>query len=157
MAMANSVEARYPFLDYRVVEFASALPLRLKMKVLNEKYVLKRAFEDLVPASVRQRPKQPYRAPEAVSFFDPSTGKARHPYVGEALSQEHLRANGIFDSLAVEKLIAKAKTGKAIGFLENAALVGILSTQILVDQYIVHFKERLSHATDRTRSTPVCN
>jgi asparagine synthetase B (glutamine-hydrolysing) len=43
MAMAHSVEGRYPFLNYRVVEFGAKLPLRLKMKVLNQKYLLKRA------------------------------------------------------------------------------------------------------------------
>jgi len=41
--MAHSVEGRYPFLNYRVVEFGAKLPLRLKMKVLNQKYLLKRA------------------------------------------------------------------------------------------------------------------
>ena len=157
MAMANSVEARYPFLDYRVVEFAAALPPRLKMRALNEKYLLKSAFGGLVPDSVRRRPKQPYRSPDGISFFDPATGDARHPYVGDLLSRERLRAHGIFDPNAVEKLIARAKTGKATGFLENAALVGILSTQLLIDQFIVHFKERVSNATDRTRSAAICS
>lgn len=147
MAMAHSVEARYPFLDHRVVEFCASLPPRLKMKVLNEKYILKRALGDLVPASVRQRPKQPYRAPDAVSFVDPATGRARHPYVEELLSPECIRANGIFDPGAVEKLVTKTKMGKAYGFLDNAALVGILSTQVLIDQFVLHFKERLSDAT----------
>jgi asparagine synthase (glutamine-hydrolysing) len=157
MAMAHSVEARYPFLDYRVVEFCASLPPQLKMKVLNEKYLLKRALGDLVPASVRQRPKQPYRAPDAISFINPATGKARHPYVEELLSPECIRANGIFDPGAVEKLVAKAKTGKASGFLDNAALVGILSTQILIDQFVLHFKERCLHATNRAGSPSVCN
>ena len=157
MAMANSVEARYPFLDYRIAEFASGLPPRLKMKVLNEKYLLKRAFGDLVPASVRRRPKQPYRAPDAVCFFDPVTGKARHNYVEELLSRECIRAHGIFDPVVVEKLLAKVKRGKASSFLDNAALVGILSTQILVNQFVTHFKEKLPHASNRTRSAAVCS
>lgn len=48
IAMAHSVEGRYPFLDYRVVEFGARLPLRLKMKVLNQEYLLKRASGGLV-------------------------------------------------------------------------------------------------------------
>jgi asparagine synthase (glutamine-hydrolysing) len=157
VAMANSVEGRYPFLDYRVVEFASSLPPQLKMKVLNEKYLLKKVFGDLVPSSVRNRPKQPYRAPDAVSFFNPSTGKARQPYVDELLSADVVRDYGIFNPNAVQKLVAKAKAGRASGFLDNAALVGILSTQLLIDQFIEHFEERISHAADRAGSTPVCN
>ena len=64
MAMAHSVEGRYPFLDYRVVEFAAKLPSNMKMKVLNQKYLLKRAFAGLIPESITRRPKQPYRAPD---------------------------------------------------------------------------------------------
>ena len=52
MAMAHSVEGRYPFLDHRVVRFAPALPPRLKMKVLNAKYLLKRSAAGLVPERI---------------------------------------------------------------------------------------------------------
>ena len=62
MAMAHSVEGRFPFLDHRVAEFAARIPPRLKMKGLCEKYLLKRASRDYVPDSVVQRTKQPYRA-----------------------------------------------------------------------------------------------
>lgn len=157
VAMAHSVEGRYPFLDYRIVQFAASLPPQLKMKVLNEKYLLKKVFGDLVPPSVRNRPKQPYRAPDAISFFDPTTGKARHPYVDELLSSDCLRAYGMFDPNPVQKLVAKAKAGRASSFLDNAALVGILSTQLLAHQFIKHFEEKISHAPDRAGSTAVCN
>jgi asparagine synthase (glutamine-hydrolysing) len=72
MAMAHSVEGRFPFLDHRVVEFASKLPVSLKMKVLNEKYLLKRCADGLIPPSIAKRHKQPYRAPEAGSFLQPA-------------------------------------------------------------------------------------
>ena len=49
MAMAHGVEGRFPFLDYRVVQFAARLPVRLKMSALREKYLLKRAAGDLIP------------------------------------------------------------------------------------------------------------
>lgn len=157
VAMAHSVEGRYPFLDYRVVQFATSLPPQLKMKVLNEKYILKKVFGDLVPPSVKNRPKQPYRAPDVVSFFDPATGKARHSYVDDLLAPDYIRSTGIFDAGAVQKLVAKAKAGRASSFLDNAALVGILSTQLLIHQFIEHFEERISHAADPAASTAVCN
>jgi asparagine synthase (glutamine-hydrolysing) len=138
MAMAHAVEGRFPFLDYRVVEFTSTIPSRLKMKVLNEKYILKRAAGHLIPASVQQRPKQPYRAPEARSFFDASAQQARAEYVDELLSLERLQRDGLFHPLAVRKLVDKARQGQVIGAKDNMALVGILSTQLFLEQFINH-------------------
>ena len=70
MAMANSVEGRYPFLDYRVIEFAASLPPDFKMHGLNEKYILKQMMKGRFPTSVLKRPKQAYRAPMAKSFLN---------------------------------------------------------------------------------------
>jgi asparagine synthase (glutamine-hydrolysing) len=137
VAMAHSVEGRYPFLDHRVVEFANSIPPRLKMKVLEEKYILKRAAGGLVPAAIRNRRKQPYRAPEGKSFF---AGNARE-YVEAVLAPQHIRRHGIFEAQAVQKLVEKVRRGQAIGIKDNMALVGILSTQLVVDQFIDHFGE----------------
>jgi len=157
VAMAHSVEGRYPFLDHRVVEFSMRIPPRLKMKVLREKYLLKKAFGDSVPPLVLQRPKQPYRAPDAISLFDPETGRARHAYVEEMLSPDQIRENGIFDPGTVQKLIEKAKAGRATSYLDNAALVGILTTQVLMDQFVVHLKERLSDGANRAGVATICH
>ncbi len=146
VAMAHAVEGRFPFLDHRVVEFAAAIPPRLKMKVLNEKYILKRAAGHLIPTSIAKRPKQPYRAPEAKSFFN--DGEPRRGYVTELLSPECIRRNGIFNSRAVAKLVEKTRAGKTLGIKDNMALVGILSTQLLIDQFIHHFEKRTVHAAD---------
>jgi asparagine synthase (glutamine-hydrolysing) len=146
MAMAHSVEGRFPFLDYRVVEFAATIPPRLKMKVLNEKYILKRAAGQLIPPSVRTRPKQPYRAPDAKSFFDPRTGTARHAYVDELLSRARIQKDGLFNPLAVQNLVAKARKGQVIGAKDNMALVGILSTQLLVDQFVTNTERSTADA-----------
>jgi len=138
VAMAHSIEGRFPFLDHRVVEFASRLPPALKLKVLDEKHLLKACAKDLIPASVRQRSKQPYRAPDGKSFFH----GARPGYVDELLSPEQVRSDGLFDPLAVARLVEKFRAGRAIGIKDNMALTGILSTQLLVDQYITHFGAR---------------
>jgi asparagine synthase (glutamine-hydrolysing) len=138
MAMAHSVEGRFPFLDHRVVEFASRLPVPLKMKVLNEKYLLKRCAAGLIPPSVLKRHKQPYRAPEACSFLQP----AAREYMEELLSPEQIRRDGIFDESAVALLQDKFRKGAAIGIKDNMGLVGIVSTQLLVHQFINHFESR---------------
>jgi asparagine synthase (glutamine-hydrolysing) len=134
MGMAHSVEGRFPFLDHRVVEFAMHIPPECRMKVLNEKHVLKKAAVDLIPASVRSRSKQPYRAPDSASFFP--EGKATEPYVEEMLAPSHIRHSGIFNSTMVSKLYDKIRAGQVIGTKDNMALLGILSTQLLIFQFI---------------------
>ncbi len=136
MAMGHSVEGRFPFLDHRVVEFAAAIRPRLKMRVLDEKHVLKRALGHLIPASVTKRPKQPYRAPDAVSLLGDAEGRGRPEYVDELLSPARIQADGLFNPIAVDKLLRKFEKGRAIGVRDNMALVGIVSTQLLVESFI---------------------
>ena len=131
MAMAHSVEGRYPFLDYRILEFAARLPVNLKMKVLNEKYLLRRACAGLVPDSILHRPKQPYRAPDARCFFD----AAAPAYVKELLSPCAIEKNGIFDAQSVSALVNKFRAGRASSVKDDMALVGVLSTQVLATQF----------------------
>ena len=83
MAMAHSVEGRYPFLDYRVVEFCNRLPPQLKLRGLTEKWLLKRLGKRLLPAEIWQRPKRPYRAPIHRSFF----GAGRPTTCGAAVAR----------------------------------------------------------------------
>lgn len=136
MAMSHSVEGRFPFLDHRVVEFASRIPANLKMKVLNEKFALKRAMADLIPATISQRKKQPYRAPDAVSLLGKRGSLDRPDYIGEVLSRKSIEDTGLFDPNAVEKLIQKFERGRAIGVRDNMALVGIVSTQLVMQQFV---------------------
>jgi asparagine synthase (glutamine-hydrolysing) len=152
VAMAHSVEGRFPFLDHRVVEFAARLPPPLKMKVLDEKHLLKRCAEGLVPPSVRKRPKQPYRAPEGKSFF----GGRPLEYVDALLSPKRIDQDGIFNPFAVQKLVGKFRQGRAVGIKDNMALVGVLSTQLVVEQFVRHCGEEVPCADHRAAATAVC-
>lgn len=133
MAMAHGIEARHPFLDPAVGEVAAALPPRLKMRVLDEKHLLKRAMAGVIPEAVRARPKQPYRAPGAATFFDPATGKARFEYVDHYLSEAEIRRQGLFRPEVVAALAARARQGRAGGTRDGMALVIVLSTGLLMD------------------------
>ena len=134
MAMAHSVETRVPFLDHRVIEFANALPPRMKVRCLVEKYLLRRSVEGLVPDVIRHRPKQPYRAPDSESFFD--RGEPAD-YVAEMFSTHAVRDAGYFDPGATSRLLEKCRAGRAIGFADNMAFVAILSTMLLHHQLIL--------------------
>jgi asparagine synthase (glutamine-hydrolysing) len=139
VAMAHSVEGRFPFLDYRVVEFAARLPARFKMKVLNEKHLLKQAAGSLIPETIRRRHKQPYRAPDCQSFLRGDDSRSLVEYAEELLSPRAIAQAGLFDAERVRKLVDKVRAGQAIGVKDNMAFVGILSAQLVVDRFIKHF------------------
>lgn len=126
VAMAHAVEGRFPFLDPRVIDFAARLPARLKLRGLREKHVLREALGPRLPASVVERPKQPYRAPDAAAFFP----GAALPAVAEALAPAAIAAAGLFDPAAVGKLARKCAEGRARGTGDSMALVAVLSGQI---------------------------
>lgn len=135
MLMANSVEGRFPYLDHRVIEFACGLHPNYRMHVLREKHLLKMALRDLVPPSILQRHKQPYRAPDIPAFF---TGGAAD-YVDALLSPEAITRCGCFDPQKVTILLNKARSGRAVGYRDNMAFVGILSTQLWHSLFVEQF------------------
>ena len=133
VALANSVETRVPFLDTKVIEYANRLPSRYKLLGLKEKYILKHLGRGRIPDAVCDRPKQPYRAPDSASFFHkgiPDEGVAR------AFEKKRLLEVGYFDAEAAGKLFEKCRQGKAIGFSDNMAFVGIYSTMLLHEQFV---------------------
>ena len=135
MAMGNSVEGRFPFLDYRVVEFCNHLPPTLKLRGLTEKYLLKQLAREWLPADICERPKQPFRAPIHRSFFNDT----QLDYVQELLSPAEISSAGVFNPAVVSQLTAKLGRGLPLSETDDMALVGVLSTQLLVNQFVTNF------------------
>jgi asparagine synthase (glutamine-hydrolysing) len=130
MLMAHSVEGRFPFLDADVVDRANMLPDAFKLRGLDEKHVLKRVAAGLVPDEVIRRPKQPYRAPDALCFV----GEGAPEWVGEIMSAGAVAAAGIFDPTAVARLWQKCRAAgdeQQFSNADNMAIVGVLSTGLL--------------------------
>jgi len=128
-------EGRFPFLDNELVRLANSLPPSYKLRVLDEKHVLKRVAEPIVPAEVVTRKKQPFRAPNALCF----TADAAPEYIREALSETAIRKANVFDPASVTRLLGKCQARTGDGDLSNAdnmALVGVLSTQLLHQQFV---------------------
>ena len=105
MSMANSVEGRYPFLDHRVIEFATSLPSDFKLKGLNEKYLLKKIAKGRIPEEIIKRSKQAYRAP----INDVIWGNSIPDRFRQLLDGSLIEAFGLFDPVMVNKLIEKFK------------------------------------------------
>jgi asparagine synthase (glutamine-hydrolysing) len=100
MSMANSLEARVPFLDHRVVEFAAGLPASLKLRGLIKKYLLRRTMQDALPDEVVWGPKKGFNVPIAVWLAGPLRDLVR-----DVLSPKRVREGGLFDPAAVGALL----------------------------------------------------
>ncbi len=114
---------------------ADSLPAAYKLRVLDEKHVLKRAAAAVVPREILARKKQPYRAPDALSFIAEDAPE----YIDDALSEAALRDANVFEPQAVTQLLRKCRARGRDGQFSNAdnmALVGALSTQLLHQQFI---------------------
>jgi len=85
-----------------------------------------------IPESIINRSKQAYRAPIYSSFLNDNSPA----YVKEMLSEKSVQDYGYFDSLKVNKLLDKLKTGKNVSEIDNMALAGIISTQLIHHLFI---------------------
>ena len=131
MLLGHSVEGRFPFLDKDVVALANSLPDAHKLHVLNEKHVLKQLGQRWIPSSILARPKQPYRAPDAMSFV----GEDAPAYVDDVLSDSCLKAANVFNPKLVHQLLAKCQASQGtLSNTDNMALVAVISTQLLYSQ-----------------------
>ncbi|HYW04933.1 MAG TPA: asparagine synthase (glutamine-hydrolyzing) [Gammaproteobacteria bacterium] len=126
MLMWHSVEGRFPFLDHRVVDFANRLDPRVKMHVLEEKYLLRRVMRGRIPDAVLRRRKQPYRAPAPAGLAGAGGADLRD----DLMSAESIRAAGYFDPVAVGRLLDKMASGRALGHADGLAAAVVLTTQM---------------------------
>lgn len=137
MLMAHSVEGRFPFLDREVARLAESLPASYKLRVLDEKHVLKRAAEGVVPPPILERKKQPYRAPDALSF----AGREAAEWMAAVASRPALEEAGVFEPAAARRLLEKCQRLSASGQFSNSdnmGVVGVLSTQLLHHFFVKH-------------------
>jgi asparagine synthase (glutamine-hydrolysing) len=100
MSMAHSIEVRPPFLDPRIVDFASSLPERFKIRGFRQKYILKELMRGKLPESVLKRKKTGFDIPTHDWFRGPL-----RDLLIDTLRPETVEATGIFDARAVHGLI----------------------------------------------------
>ena len=134
IAMANSVETRYPFLDEDVIAFASRLHPRWKLRgFTKDKYLLRQAAARILPNEVAFRPKGMFRAPLAETFFANPP-----PFVRQLVSEEALGKTGYFNVEAVRRDVALIKKGEVakLGTFANMGLIGVLATQLWHHLYL---------------------
>ena len=128
IAMSQSVEVRYPFLDESVFDLLATVPPELKLKGLTEKYLLRRLAERWLPKETAWRPKGMFRAPLDGFFLE-----GRLAYVDQLLSDASLKKTGYFDPAAVTRWKREyAKLPSAIYKRSSMelGLVNVLATQL---------------------------
>jgi asparagine synthase (glutamine-hydrolysing) len=134
VAMANSVETRYPFLDDDVIAYTARIHPKWKLcGLLKDKYLLRCAAERLLPADIAWRPKAMFRAPFAETFL------AQPPsFVRDLLSPESLVRTGYFDSEAVVRDCATLASGagEKLGTFASLGLGGVVATQLWHHLYL---------------------
>ncbi len=137
MGMANSVEARYPFLDHRIIEFCTKLPESFKLKGLTEKYLLKKVLNNKIPAGILKRTKQPYRAPvKNVFLSDDNSG-----YLSYMLSEDYTKRAGIFDPESLGQVLLRIRKTGISSEIDDMLLSSVVSTHLLYYQFIENNNE----------------
>jgi len=105
-SMANSLEARTPFLDYRVVELALSIPGSMKLKGSRRKHVLKEAFADLLPREIIERKKEGFSIPMK-NWLRAELREAMH----DLLNASTIGPLGLFHWSEIERMIAEHERG----------------------------------------------
>ena len=122
MSMAASIESRVPFLDHKLVEFASSLPPRLKLRGFKTKWILREAVRGILPATILTRKKMGFPVPFGVWMRGPWQTVAR-----DILLDRRTRERGIVDPAAAERLITSHASGAQEG---GDAIWGLINLEL---------------------------
>ncbi|WP_108651349.1 asparagine synthase (glutamine-hydrolyzing) [Dongshaea marina] len=143
--MANSIEGRVPFLDHKLFEYARTIPVELKVKGENEKYVLKEAFKDRIIPEIYNRTKHPFSAPPLLVLK--KTCPASRKLIEKYLSQAAIKQAGIFNVHFVRGLQIFHRLNFWSSSLKNrinSLLLYILTSQMLHDLFVVNLVENIN-------------
>jgi asparagine synthase (glutamine-hydrolysing) len=135
--MANSMEARPPFLDHHLAEFAAKIPPTLRIKGRTEKYVLREAMRGLLPKVLYEREKFAFMAPPA--HTDPKKWAAMKALADEHLSDARIRDAGLLDAEGVRRLFELHEaedTPVSTQVQLDAVINHLLSVQILHEHFV---------------------
>ncbi len=107
MMMAASVEGRNPFLDVNLIEYVMRIPAKLKTKRNTEKYLLKKAFEGILPNEILYRKKDSFTVPMSQLFLNPK-------HSAQSIEAIHAfnASTGIFNTSYIQHLTSGSKAGE---------------------------------------------
>jgi len=106
ISMSTSIEARVPFLDHKLVEFAMSIPTSIRIEGNRQKALLKRAVRGLIPDNIIDRPKQGFGAPVATWFRNELKSQVR-----SVLLESRIHQRGYFDLDFIRFLLDAHQSG----------------------------------------------
>ncbi len=140
LGMATSLEARVPFLDHKMVEFAASLPPNLKLKRLTRKYLLKKVSRRLLPDTIIDRKKKGFPVPIALWFREDIRS-----FVHDTLAPDTIKRRGLFDPAFVARLLHEHDTSMADHSVMLWGLINVeLWHQLFLDVPIQRAAERVA-------------
>lgn len=128
LTMANSLEARVPLLDHKLVEFAAALPTSMKLHGGTGKYLLRKVAANLLPASIIHRKKQGFPIP-----LDRWLRNEARELVHDMLRPEGIAQRGLFDPAYVRKLVSNHESGR---FNYSKEIWGLVSFEMWMRKFV---------------------
>ena len=132
MFFSHSVEGRHPFLDVELLSFVTTIPDKYKLDGVNEKYILKKASEGIVPEEILKRKKFPFQAPGMSALIKRSDGK-KLAFLDDAL----IRKYNIFDADHVNEMkqLYQKSEFNLMGAYEIDYLLIVMTVTMLCEQY----------------------
>lgn len=130
MFFSHSVEGRHPFLDAELIDFIITIPDKYKLKGVNEKYILKKAGEGIVPDEILKRKKFPFQAPGMSAMI-------KKPTEVDFLSDELIQKYHVFDLNFIKDLkkMYSQEDFKLMGAYEIDYLLIAMTVTMLCEQY----------------------
>lgn len=130
MIFSHSVEGRHPFLDAELLDFVVTIPDKYKLKGVNEKYILKKAGEGIVPDEILKRKKFPFQAPGMSAMI-------KKPSKVDFLNEDLIKKYGVFDLNYVNELkrMYAQDDFKLMGAYEIDYLLIVMTVTMLCERY----------------------
>ena len=130
MFFSHSVEGRHPFLDVDLLSFVITIPDKYKLDGVNEKYILKKASEGIVPDEILRRKKFPFQAPGMSAMIKRAEGR-------EFLDEDLIKKYRIFDVDYVNEMkqIYRQSDFKLMGAYEIDYLLIVMTVTMLCERY----------------------
>lgn len=135
--MANSMEARPPFLDHHLAEMATRLPPSLRIKGRTEKYVLREAMKGILPTTLYEREKFAFMAPPA--HTDPKKWRAMQLLADKYLSEDAIEEAGLLDMNGVQAIFTLHEADETTASTRvqlDAVINHLIGIQILYRHFV---------------------